>query len=245
MHLHNRHHFLALRLICVGLLALASSLYAQSDRTVRILFLNGPAEAPEKMHLHASADPALAGAAQEVELPRMNLSPLYALPAGDLTVSLAAQALPADQPVPATSPKIAIPAAITDLYLLITHDPTNEKIPMRMQVISANGDGFQKGQMLWYNLTGTRVGGQVGSQKLDMKPQSRTVVDAPASGNEDYNVNLSYYVAGRDSLYPLCETKWTHDPRSRSIYFIINQPGSRAPRVMGFPDFREPEKKEE
>lgn len=232
-------------LICASLISCASSLLAQTERTVRILFLNGPAEAPEKIHLHASTDPALAGAAQEVELPRLNLSPPYVLPAGDITLSLAPQALPADQAAPATSPKIQVPATTNEFYLLLAHDPTNKDVPMRMQIIPANPDSFQKGQMLWYNLTSTRVGGQVGSKKLDMKPQSRAILDAPASGNEDYNVNLSYYIAGRQDLYPLCETKWTHDPRSRSIYFIINQPGSRAPRVMGFPDYRETEKKPE
>jgi hypothetical protein len=223
----------------------ASSLFAQSKRTVRILFLDGPANAPEKIYLHASADPALAGAAQEVELPRMNLSPPYILPSGDITVSLAPQALPVDQPVAAANPKTTIPAAINDLYLLVTHDPANKLVPLSMQVISANPDSFKKGQMMWYNLTNHRVGGQLGSQKLDMKPQSRAILDAPATGMEDYVVSLRYYRAGQEKLFPLCETTWSHDSRSRSVYFIINQSDSPAPRVMGFSDYREPEKKEE
>ena len=245
MNYRTRYTRLAALLICAGVIFFSPSLYAQSKRIVRILFLDGPANAPEKIYLHASTDPALAGASQEVELPRMNLSPPYILPAGDITVSLAPQALPAEQPVAATSPKISIPAAITDLYLLMTHDQANKLVPISMQVISANADGFKNGQMLWYNLTNHRVGGQLGSQKLDMKPQSRAIVDAPATGKEDYVVSLRYYRAGQEKLFPLCETTWSHDSRSRSIYFIINQPDSPAPRVMGFSDYREPEKKEE
>ena len=45
--------------------------------------------------------------------------------------------------------------------------------------------------------------------------------------------------------YPLCETKWLHDTRSRTLFFVVSQPGSRTPRVLGFPDYRDaPEKKE-
>jgi hypothetical protein len=43
-------------LICASLISCASSLLAQTERTVRILFLNGPAEAAEKIYLHASND---------------------------------------------------------------------------------------------------------------------------------------------------------------------------------------------
>ncbi|MCF7674989.1 MAG: hypothetical protein K9N23_06515 [Akkermansiaceae bacterium] len=41
-------------------------------------------------------------------------------------------------------------------------------------------------------------------------------------------------------LYPLYETKWLHDLRSRNAVFIIAQVGCRTPRIIGFPDFREP-----
>lgn len=34
--------------------------------------------------------------------------------------------------------------------------------------------------------------------------------------------------------------EWHHDPRSRSLAFIITNQGVRTPRVLVFPDYREP-----
>jgi hypothetical protein len=48
-----------------------------------------------------------------------------------------------------------------------------------------------------------------------------------------------------DRLYPLCETKWQHDTRSRTVVFVVIQQGTRTPRVLGFPDYREPPEKSE
>ena len=48
---------------------------------------------------------------------------------------------------------------------------------------------------------------------------------------------------GQQRAEPLCETNWSHDPRSRSVYFVV-ETGGILPRILGFPDFRQPEKKE-
>jgi len=91
--------------------------------------------------------------------------------------------------------------------------------------------------MLWYNLSSHRVGGKVGQKTLDLPPNSKTLLDAPADRNEDYNVKIGYVPEAESVARPLCETTWLHDPRSRNLLFVIPVPGSRAPRIMGFPDF--------
>jgi len=111
---------------------------------------------------------------------------------------------------------------------------------MRMQVINAGADKLKSGQTLWFNLNKNPVGGTVGTETLKIQPGSRDVLNAPATGNHDYPVKLYFRMPGNEHLYPLCETKWRHDPRSRSVAFIIAENGVRAPRVMVFPDFREP-----
>ena len=95
--------------------------------------------------------------------------------------------------------------------------------------------------MLWFNLTKLPVGGTVGSGKLVIKPGARVILEPPAAGNLDYPVNLVFRIPGDEQVYPLCETKWHHDPRSRSVAFIIAEQGSRAPRVLVFLDYREPD----
>ena len=79
-----------------------------------------------------------------------------------------------------------------------------------------------------------------GTTRLALAPSSRTVLDAPANRSEEYPVNLSFRMPGNEQLFPLCETKWRHDPRSRSVVFILAQDGRRSPRVIAFSDYREP-----
>jgi hypothetical protein len=208
-----------------------------AERSCRILFLNGPEDAPQKLHLFDGTN------SQEVELPRMNFSPVYQIHPDSLALAL----LPSPPPPPtASSPPTIPPGAptatlsksITDFYLIISSDPSNTIAPVRMQVINANTANFKRGQMLWYNLTENTVGGLVGSRRLLVKPNSRLILDAPANSLEDYPVNIHFQPPGKTRTEPLCETRWTHDPRSRSVFFILKPTGSLIPRILGFPDFR-------
>lgn len=223
-------------LLC--LLSALATPRSMAGRTCRILFLGAPDNAPETLQLFDGK------ASQPVELPQMNLSPVYKLPPGDILIRLLTTAPAKPEEVSPDAPKAAIPDALNDFYLLISSDPDNKIAPVKMQVIDADAAKFKPGQMLWFNLTPNSIGGQVGTQQLAMTANSRVILDAPATKNEDYNVNLSFRMPGNEVLYPLCETKWQHDVRSRTVQFVIVQSGSRAPRVLGFPDFREPEKKD-
>lgn len=219
--------------ILIGLLPLASSAQEKGSRTCRVLFLGGGDTDAKTLHLFDGA------ASREVQLPRLNLSPVYPLPGGALTLRLLAAPAVKDQPVDPAAPSVAVGEGIGDFYLLVSPDPSNKTVPVRMQVIDATADRFKSGQMLWYNLTAHDVGGQVGTQKLAIKARSKVILDRPAAAAGDYNVNLSYRMTGKEALYPLCETRWVYDPASRIVLFIINEPGSRIPRVLGFPDHRE------
>jgi hypothetical protein len=224
----------------LSVLLISSTAFAEdATRTCRILFLEGPADAPKTLQLFDGKD------SREVELPRMNLSRVYELPAGATKLWLL-PAAPADaSKIPATAPSVTVPAAMVDCYLLVSSDPANTVAPVRLQIINAGNDELKRGQMLWYNLTPYAVGGTLGTSKLAIPSNARAVVNAPARGHEDYPVSLSFRIAGDKRLYPLCETSWRHDPRSRNLIFILGAQGGRAPRVMGFTDFRDKEKKKE
>ncbi|NNC90443.1 MAG: hypothetical protein HKN82_18460, partial [Akkermansiaceae bacterium] len=176
-----------------------------------------------------------------VDLPRLNFSKVYKLRPGALTLHLLSRPLSDPEHIPAGAPSVAVPAAVIDFYLLVTSDPANKVAPVRLQLINANSDRLKRGQMMWFNLSPNPVGGTVGGRKLVIKPGSRQVLDPPARGNTNYPVDLSFRIPGKEHLYPLCETKWLHDPRSRSVVFIIPRPGVRTPRVLVFPDYREEE----
>ncbi|MCH7226209.1 hypothetical protein [Haloferula sp. A504] len=206
-----------------------------SVRTCRILFLEAPASAPTSLFLFDGSE------SREVDLPRMNFSKVYSLPAGALRLHLLSTALDDPEQLPDGAPCAKVSAGVTDFYLLLTSDPENKVAPVRMQAIHAGSDRLKRGQMLWFNLTRNTIGGTVGSERLVVQPGARTVIDPPARGNERYQVDLGFRIPDEDHLYPLCETKWMHDPRSRSVAFIIPKAGIRTPRVLVFPDFRDDE----
>jgi hypothetical protein len=212
---------------------------AAKAHTCRILFLNGPDSAPDKLHLFDGLG------SIEVELPRMNLSKVYPLRPGPLKLSLLPTPLDDPEKLPKGAPSAKVHAEAVDFYLVLTSNPENAVAPVSMQVINATGSKLKQGGMLWYNLTQVTVGGTVGNRKLLVKPMSHRKLPPPASGNTDYPVNLSFLLPENKTPYPLCETKWRHDPRSRSLAFIIANEGSRAPRVLVFPDFRERKRKKD
>ena len=226
-----------LPLFILLLVSLAANAAEKSARTCRILFLNGPGDAPQTLHLFDGAG------SQEVELTRMGFSPVYQIRSGPLTLAMlpsppAPPAAGSPPTIPVDAPKAAIAESITDFYLIVSSDTTNKIAPVKMQVINADAANFRRGQMLWYNLTDNKVGGIVGSRKLLVEPNSRLILDAPANGLEDYRVDIHFLPPGKTRPEPLCETNWTHDPRSRSVFFILKPAGSLIPRILGFPDFR-------
>ncbi len=209
----------------------------KSTRSCRILFLNAADGAPEKLHLFDGAG------SQEVELTRMSFSPVYQVSSTAPAIALLPSAPPAPAAgaapsIPDAAPKVALAETVTDFYLIVSSDPSNTFVPVRLQLINAAVADFKQGQMLWYNLTDNQVGGQVGSRKLLLEPNSRLVLDAPAAAAEDYPVNIFYQPPGVPVAEPLCQTQWSHDPRSRSVFFVLKGSGSIIPRILGFPDFR-------
>ncbi len=224
------HHFRLLLLLLVPCIALAAP---APLHTCRILFLQGPDDAPDTLHLFDGTK------SREVELPRMNFSKVYELPPGPLTLGMLPAPLTDPSKFPAGAPTATVAEGVVNFYLLLFSDPSNKIAPVRMQVVAADADRVKPGQTLWFNMTKSTVGGVLGSQKLNIGPESRLTIDAPAAGAVDYPVNLAYRIPGKDALYPLCETRWQHDPRSRSVAFIVTEQGVRTPRILVFPDYRE------
>ena len=216
--------------LCFPFLATAQE--KPQKRTCRILFLNPPPNAPAKLTLFDGV------ASQEVELPEMNFSDVYQIAGGDTSIYLLAGAVLKPEEIPAGAPVQKLSAAITDFYIVVSGDPSNKVVPVQFQIIDAGAAKFRKGQMMWYNLTDHAVGGQLGSQKLAMKGQSRMIIDAPATGEEDFDVKLSYAVSGEPDFHPICETKWSHDPRSRMVMFVYGGAQKTTPQIAGFKDFR-------
>jgi hypothetical protein len=217
--------------LCFPFLATAQD--KPGKRTCRILFLNPPADAPKKVILFDGTT------SQTVELPEMNFSDVYQIAGGETSIRLLQTPVVKAEEIPAAAPGSKVAESIEDFYLVLSSDPSNTVVPVKMQVIDAGSQKFRKGQMMWYNLSPYPVGGQLGSQKLAMKGQSRAIIDAPASGNEPFDVHLTYTLPDDPKFHPLCQTKWVHDPRSRMVMFVYGGGGKTPPELVGFKDFRD------
>lgn len=234
------HRFFRLLAMCFCIMPLhAAEQGASAARACRLLFLGVPKGLPAKLFLCDGTS------VQAVEPGRMSFSPVYALPPGNLRLALLASPPPVQPgsgamaaPVPPRAPSATVPESISDLYLIRTSDPANPELPLKIQVVDAGMAEFSRGRMLWFNLTDSTVGGILGSQKLRIPPQSRSIIEAPANDSEDYYVNLHYVRPGETRGEPLCETRWQHDSRSRGVFFILKEGARAEPRVIGIPDFR-------
>jgi hypothetical protein len=219
-------------------LFLSPFLNAQERKhTCRTLFLNGPQQAADTYYLFDGKQ------SLEVEFPRLSLSPVYEFRPGDLKLWLLTS--PAGKPddIPEGTPSVAVPAGVLDFYLLISHDPANKLLPLRMQLVNANQDHIGRGEMLWINLTPKHLAGKIGRSTLNLPPMKSALVKEPALKAGDYPVEIYFRVPDDERTHPLIESRWSHDPRSRSIVFVFDEGKRRAPRIRSFSDFRMAEKK--
>ncbi|HEX5790059.1 MAG TPA: hypothetical protein VFY13_02850, partial [Luteolibacter sp.] len=206
----------------------------RQSRTIRILFLNAPQNAPATAHLHDGS------ASQQVDLPRMNLSLPYKVPVGPLKLRLLATPVADPKLVPPAAPAAVIPETMGDAYLLCISDPANAIMPVSVAVVDAGKETFRDGQMMWFNLTPHTVGGILGKEKVTLKPHARVLVDAPADEAASYPASIFYMIQGDKRVHPICETRWLHDPRSRHLVFVFTETGRRLPRILSFADYRPP-----
>lgn len=222
------------------LIALVSTLPAQErDRTCRILFPNGPDQATGIYYLYDGI------ASQQVTLPRLSLSAVHKLRPGNIRIHLLSSPVTKPEEVPPGAPEVTVTADITDLYLLVSNDPDNKVLPLRMKVVNANYDKIRLGEMLWFNLTQKNLAGKIGTSSLQLAANSSAVVKQPATSAGDYPVEIYFRVPGDERTHPLIESQWYHDPRSRFIVFVFDEGRRRAPKVMSFSDFRLVEKQED
>ena len=96
-------------------------------RTCRILFLEGPDTALRTLHLFDGTR------SQEVELPRLNFSPVYELPPGNLNLTLLPDPPAAPDQIPAGAPAAKLPETVVDFYLLLVSDQANKIAPVSMR----------------------------------------------------------------------------------------------------------------
>ena len=197
----------------MSLYCIAGSLSAK--RTFQVIYYPAPASAPKQAVMYGES-----GQFSPVKLTRFNLSNKQKLPDNGETFALLPRQINTDETLPQTAPRFQIPSAWEQCVLLISHDPNNTSLPIKVHPINASASVFGPGECYWINLSDAMVGGTIGEQTLLVKPRSMTITSAAAKTISDYPVLIDCALPGDQQRRQLVRQTWRHNPRMRKLVFI-------------------------
>lgn len=219
--------------LAVGFSFLASTVQAKS-RMCRLVFPERPRDAPKSAYLFDGAK------SHRVTLPSMNLSEVIELPDGELTIALARHEINDPKVLTPGAPVLKIPESTTDFYIIITPNPQNQDLPVKMNLVNTGGGKLNPGETLWYNFTEHRIAAKLGSNDMSVDPNGRTISKDPIPSSGYYIARFAYQAQGTGTFAPITEQQWWHDANSRHLGFIANS-GGKLPKIYFFRDFRDAE----
>jgi hypothetical protein len=177
---------------------------------------------------------------REVSLPSMNLSEVIRLADGNITIVITVGKIENPELLPANAPRLIIPEHVRDFYIIITADPANEYLPVKMNLADAEGHKTGPGETLWSNSTAHRIVAKLGAAEMSVDPGGQTVSRAPAETSGYYEARFEYQLRGEGPLARITEQNWWHDSTCRSLGLIVDS-GGRLPKIFTFRDHRIPD----
>ncbi len=220
----------AITIVCF----LLANIVQAEPRTCRIVFPDRPPDAPASAYLFDGAK------SHRVDLPSMNLSDVIELPEGEIKIAMVLTEISDSGQLPAEAPTLVISEDVSDFYILISPDPENKVLPVKMELIDASEGKLNAGETLWCNFTGHRITAKLGGADLTVEPNSQAISKQPVDASGYYTASLSYQVEGKGETKAITEQSWWHDAKSRHLGFISYSEG-QLPRIYYFRDFRIPQ----
>jgi hypothetical protein len=220
-------------ILSAAFLISASTLHGK-PRSCRLVFPERPEGAPKIAYLFDGSK------SQAVSLPSMNLSEVIELPGGELAIAMLASAISDPELLPPQAPVLKIPEGVMDFYIIITPDPENKTLPIKMNLVDTGGGKLKAGETLWYNFTGHRIAAKLGSAQMTIDPQGRTISKDPMPASGYYVAQFAFQANGKGAYAPITEQSWWHDANSRHLGFMYSS-GGKLPKIYFFRDFRDPE----
>jgi hypothetical protein len=221
----------------LGFSLLANTLQAK-PRLCRIVFPERPQDAPKSAYLFDGSKSHVA------TLPSMNLSEVIELPDGEITLAMTTNEISDPKVLSPNAPLVRIPEKVMDFYIIITPDPQNQELPIKMNLVDTGGGKLKPGETLWYNFTGHRIVAKLGSAGMSVDPMGRTISKDPVPTSDYYIARFAYQVDGKGALAPITEQSWWHDATSRHLGFMVNS-GGKLPKIYFYRDYRLPESTKE
>lgn len=220
-------------LLALGISLAANTLHAKS-RTCRLVFPERPQAAPKTAYLFDGTK------SQSVTLPSMNLSEVIELPDGELTIAMIASPISDPELLPPKAPLLKIPELVTDFYVVITSDPENKVLPVKLNIVDAGAGKLKPGEILWFNFTAHRIAAKLGTADMVVDPGGRAIAKDPVPASGYYVAKFAFQAEGKGAYAPITEQSWWHDSKSRHLGFMYES-GGKLPKIYFFRDFRDPE----
>jgi hypothetical protein len=202
-----------------------------TGRTCRIVFPERPKDAPQAAHLFDGKG------SRQVTLPSMNFSEVIALPSGEITLRMTAEETKDPANAPSGAPELRIPEAVKDFYILVTSDPENPTLPLKLQAVTAGDGELKPGETIWSNLTDHRIQAKLGDISLSVEPGGQAVSKDPVPKSGYYKAEFTYQTHGEGDYQKITEQQWWHDAASRHVGFMVNT-GGKLPKIYFYRDFR-------
>jgi hypothetical protein len=211
------------------LFALAAA--CASARSVRVLYVDAPEDAPGSLHLVVGKE------VSKVDVPRLAISSgQVKVPSSALRLRLAEKPPTREQPLPAEAPAVDLPAGVNDILLVLFPLGKPGPLGFRAQAIDFSPARIPDGGILWLNLTRRGLRARLGSATTVVGPGQVRAMEPGASPGGTYSVlvDLVAAEAGEEPL-PLLRATWIRESGRRQLLFVLDDPDRTVPRVVAVP----------
>lgn len=219
------------------LAAVVSAQDGSSGRSLRLLYVQAPDDAPASVFLVVGKE------IKEIDLPRLSISTKrLSLPAGTVRVYAATKAPTKAEPLPADAPFVDVPDGMNDPLVVLL--PSGEAGPLafRMLPVEFSRTKAPEGAVLWFNLSTRAIFAKLGSAQAVVAPRQTAIQLPPGKPGDAYHVLVDVAPeAGETDSVPLMRSSWVKEPGQRHLLFIVPDPTRKVPRIVAVPERMEPE----
>lgn len=226
-------------LLFLGLAAVVGAADAPGggSRSCRLLFIQAPADAPEKVVLVIGKE------TTEVDLPRLTISHARAkLPGGLVRIYAAKKAPTKEEPLPPDSPFVDIPETMNDALIVLL--PTGQPGPLSfiMLPVEFHKSRAPEGTVIWFNLSDRIIYAKLGNAMVTVNPKGSALSMPTVGIDEPYVVFVDASpVPPETETVPVVRGSWVKEARMRNLLFVVPDPSRTVPRILSIPDRLDPE----
>ncbi len=226
-------------LLALGCVAFvdAADTPGSSSRTCRLLYVQAPFDAPDKVVLVVDKD------STEVDLPRLTISNARVkLPAGPVRVYAAAKAPTKAEPLPAGTPFVDIPEAMSDALIVLLPNGQPGPLSFIMLPVEFNKGRAPEGAVIWFNLSERIIYAKLGEAAVTVNPRGSALSMPTVGIDQPYVVYVDASpVPPETETVPVVRGSWVKEARMRNLLFVVPDPSRTVPRILSIPDRLDPE----